>query len=308
MALAVVISPNGIPVSSAPSPYGFPVILASNGFGVPVTPVASGGRAVFDVGGNLFDSGSDVGPNYRMRALAGSFVFTGESMTPTAGYSMPASVGAFALTDPGTTQLKAPATPFLIDGIVHGSSGGVSLALPGLTTTKTNNIIMVTGIGNSAAVTGVTSPNLTFTRRGTSPLSPTWAYWALAASPLTNEIITIAGASTSYLAARAWAVNGAKISAPFDGTGANTPYGVPADPATITTTVSNTMVYAVWSCNPDCSAGTGFTRLPVASFGGDYSMHEYQTFTTAGTKTVTIGAPDNGSSNQGFLDAIVQGP
>ena len=32
---------------------------------------------MFDVGGNLFDSGSSVGPNYRMRAQAGSFMFTG---------------------------------------------------------------------------------------------------------------------------------------------------------------------------------------------------------------------------------------
>ena len=54
MALAVVISPNGIPVSSAPSPFGLPVVLATNGFGVPVTPVASGGRPVFDTGGTLF--------------------------------------------------------------------------------------------------------------------------------------------------------------------------------------------------------------------------------------------------------------
>ena len=118
MALAVVISPNGIPVSSAPSPYGFPVILATNGYGVPVTPVASGGRAVFDVGGNLFDSGSSVGPNYRMRAQAGSFMFTGEDMTVQAGYFLTAQAGAFALADPGTTKLTPPlpSTTFAFKG------------------------------------------------------------------------------------------------------------------------------------------------------------------------------------------------
>ena len=121
MALAVVISPNGIPVSSAPSPYGFPVILATNGFGVPVTPVASGGRAVFDVGGNLFDSGSSVGPNYRMRAQAGSFVFTGESMTIQTGYAMTAQAGAFALAGQSATLTPPVAATFTFDPANKGS-------------------------------------------------------------------------------------------------------------------------------------------------------------------------------------------
>ena len=119
MALAVVISPNGIPVSSAPSPFGLPVVLATNGFGVPVTPVASGGRPVFDVGGNLFDSGSSVGPNYRMRAQAASFVFTGESMTIQAGYAMAAGVGAFALAGQ-SASLVPPVATYVGPGDVAG--------------------------------------------------------------------------------------------------------------------------------------------------------------------------------------------
>ena len=47
----------------------------------------------------------DTTPPNTLRALPGSFVFTGEDMTPIAGYAMAAGAGAFALTDPGTTQL-----------------------------------------------------------------------------------------------------------------------------------------------------------------------------------------------------------
>jgi len=196
MALAVVISTNGIPVSAAPSPYGLPVIVATNGYGMPVTPVASGGRPVFDTGGTLFGpatipvntgvpvitgttivgntlstssgtwSGSAATYTYQwkrggvaisgatsssyllvsadattmitvtvtatntagnasatsaavgpvtnvpivMQADVGSFVFTGEDMTPITGYLMQAGVGAFTLTDPGTTNLVPPVT------------------------------------------------------------------------------------------------------------------------------------------------------------------------------------------------------
>ena len=69
-------------------------------------------------------------------------------------------------------------------------------------------------------------------------------------------------------------------------------------------------MYAVWTMNTegDPAAGSGFTRVPAASFGGDYCLVEYQLFTTNGTKTVTIGTPGVGDGKQGLLDAIVQGP
>jgi hypothetical protein len=102
MATAVISTPRGIPVSQ--SPNGLPVTVSTNGFGLGVTPVASGGLPVTETGpGGLFDSGSDVAPNYRMRALVGSFVFTGEQMTVQAGYTMTAQAGAFTLAGQNAT-------------------------------------------------------------------------------------------------------------------------------------------------------------------------------------------------------------
>ena len=118
MALAVISTPRGIPVSQ--SPNGLPVTVSTNGFGLGVTPVASGGLPVTETGpGGLFDSGSDVAPNYRMVARAGSFVFTGEQMTVQAGFAMTAQVGAFALAGQ-SANLVPPAAAYTGPGEITG--------------------------------------------------------------------------------------------------------------------------------------------------------------------------------------------
>jgi hypothetical protein len=50
----------------------------------------------------------DTTPPNTIRALAGIFNLTGEDMTIVRGYAVSAGVGAFALTDPGTTKLTPP--------------------------------------------------------------------------------------------------------------------------------------------------------------------------------------------------------
>ena len=74
----------------------------------PITVQASGGvptplTQTFNIIVSLF-----VPNNYSLTAGMGSFLFTGEDMTPIAGYAMAAQAGAFALVDPGTTQLTPP--------------------------------------------------------------------------------------------------------------------------------------------------------------------------------------------------------
>ena len=91
MALSVVVvASGGLPVTEAVNGVGLPITVATNGYGIPVTVVASGGLAVVGT-----STGGSAGPNYRMPALLGSFVFTGESMTPITGYSMTAQFGDF---------------------------------------------------------------------------------------------------------------------------------------------------------------------------------------------------------------------
>ena len=262
-----------------------------------------------NVTGSASATSAPVGPItdiVGIHAGVGTFAMAGEDMTPAVGHTMAADVGAFVLIDPGTTQMSPPPLALSLDGTpVNGESGGVSLVLPPLTTLKANSIILVTGITNSGLVTGVTSPHLTFTQRVSNVV---FAYWALATSPLVNEVITISAPSSSHLGVRAWAVTNARIASPFDSAGVLTAYGTGADPADIVTIAANAMVYGVWTCgNSDPAAGSGFTRVPVASVG-DYTLIEYQIYNTNGTKTVTIGVPDTGSSVRGWLDAIVAGP
>jgi hypothetical protein len=110
---------------------------------------------------------------------------------------------------------------------VHATNGGASgssLSLPGLSTNGTNRVIVVAFLANSAPGLSVASASgLSFTRRaqesetvsGTSIYLETW--YAVAASQLTNEIITInTNGTATYITADAFAVSGANTSAPFD--------------------------------------------------------------------------------------------
>jgi hypothetical protein len=251
-------------------------------------------------------------PPILLECGVGSFTITGEDMTTQTGYTMPAGTGAFELVDPGTTQMTPPALTLSLDGIVMGNSGGTSLVLPPLVTTKPNNIIVVTVRANSAPVTGVSgSTRGAFAQRGSG--GSVFSFWIQAPLALAGETITITAPGSSYLSGRAFAVNGSKYSAPFDVNASCptlTPYGAPADPANITVTSPNTLVYACWNMGgeSDPAAGAGYTRIPTAS-NSDYTLHEYRIFTgSSGAKSVTIGSPGTSGSNQGFLDAIVAGP
>jgi hypothetical protein len=97
----------GIPVTVVPS-GGLAVTEALNGYGMPVSVVTAYGLAVTAVAsGGLpvtgLDTGSSVGPAYRMIARPGSFVLSGESMEIMAGYVVQAGVGAFALAGQSAT-------------------------------------------------------------------------------------------------------------------------------------------------------------------------------------------------------------
>jgi len=102
----------GLPVTVVTA-GGIAVTEALNGLGLPVSVIPAGGLAVTSVlNGGLpvtgLDTGSDVPPNYRMRALPGSFILTGESMDAITEFNMGAGTGAFLIGDPGTTSLNPP--------------------------------------------------------------------------------------------------------------------------------------------------------------------------------------------------------
>lgn len=113
----------GIPVVVRPS-GGLPVTVSSSGRGILMSPASSGmpvtivgqyGMAIVGLGG------SDVPPNYAMLALPGSFVLTGEPMTPVASLTFPVGVGTFAFAWQNAT-LTPPATAYTGPGNVQASA------------------------------------------------------------------------------------------------------------------------------------------------------------------------------------------
>jgi hypothetical protein len=93
-----------------------------------------------------------------------------------------------------------------IDGAVNGSASATSKILPGLTTTHSNDVIIVMFECNvNCGSVTVTSTHLTFTARAFSGNggNALWEYCAIASSPLTAEAITVAGSgSTTYVEGR----------------------------------------------------------------------------------------------------------
>ena len=144
MALAVVISPNGIPVSATPSPYGLPVIVATNGYGIAVTPVASGGRPVFDTGGTLF--GPPVAPvNTGLPVISGSTVVGQTLLTSVGTWSGTAATYTFQWKRGGVAIPGATGSSYLL---VSADLG----AMISVTVTATNTA------GNASATAVAVGP------------------------------------------------------------------------------------------------------------------------------------------------------
>jgi hypothetical protein len=76
----------------------------------------------------FYSSDEVLGPPNTIRALAGIFRFTGEDMTPIAGYTLTSQAGAFVLTDPGTTKLTPPVPAYVGPGDVQTFSIWASVA------------------------------------------------------------------------------------------------------------------------------------------------------------------------------------
>jgi hypothetical protein len=115
-----------------------------------------------------------------------------------------------------------------VDGTAVGINvtTGSSVALPGLTTTASNTIVIVGGYANGQSGLGYSASGSTlgaFTFRGTShgAAGEITTFWKLAASPLAGEVITVNfGGATSFATFVAFAAkNSPNTGAPFDTSG-----------------------------------------------------------------------------------------
>lgn len=224
------------------------------------------------------------------------------------------------------TSLPAPAQVMTgVSNFVVGTSGGGGgggLSLDGsnannvvggtsqtitLTTTKTNDIIVVCAVAGSSTVSGVSDTSgLTWTHRGTNTTSgqrlETW--WALATGTLSGDTITITyGASNTYEVI-VFAVNGAHTAGPWD-----TNAGLPATSGfagapSISTSNANDFIFGYITGASGLSPGAGWTTLKLFSF----SFTEYQIVSSTQSGLSANYSGGSGTVQSGIGDAIIAGP
>lgn len=190
-----------------------------------------------------------------------------------------------------------------LDGSTSNTvTGPASLTLT-LSTTSTNDVIVVDIAPNGAPIVSVTSSHLTFTRHaivGSNPFTLE-RWYAIAASTLSSEVITVTMTSAGpLLTAFAYGISGANTSSPWDSGG---PQTSGSDPLSITTANANTMVLATFRMGSTASPTAGSTFTSIAPIAG-FAISEYKIVSSIGTYscTLTTGA---GNANGVIVDAVV---
>lgn len=201
----------------------------------------------------------------------------------------------------------AGGTPLSLDGPGAEASGSTATTSVSLSTSLSNNVIVVCLIANGTNASGVSSPTLgPFTRRSAIfSGNNVEVWWAVASSPLVNESITVALAGAGFNTVTAFAVNGAKTSAPWD-TNVALPVTGSSDPLSVSTTATNTFIFGTYRLstgNP--TAASPFTAIKLNS---DFMLTEYNIYSSPQTSLAVPIGVGVGTSNGGIADAIVQGP
>lgn len=177
-----------------------------------------------------------------------------------------------------------------------------------LSTTNSNDLIVVDVASNGSPVVSLTSAHLTFSplhaRAGTDP-QDIERWFAVAASPLSSEVITVTvTGSGSFNSTTAYGISGANTASPWDSGGPQTSAASPSDPISITTTNANTMAIATYRMANTGSPtnGTGFTQ--IAALAGSFAISEFKILSSIQTLSCTLnaGAADAGA---GIVDAVV---
>lgn len=195
---------------------------------------------------------------------------------------------------------------FTLDASVIFSTSGTNIALPGITTTMPNDVLLLLFASNISGgdISSISdTAGLTWTKRSepSNPGFPFGIWWAPSTGTLSSNVITVhCSASASAFFGTVLAVNGSDLTSPFD-----TNVGLPASgnsgTATFSTTAAVTFAYGFYRAGGDIPSTGGWTVNPTAS-GAVTSA--YQVFATAQTGQ-TI--PDAGGSNNWMADALIAG-
>lgn len=192
------------------------------------------------------------------------------------------------------------------DGFTNRPFEVTTSATVSLTTTKSNDVLVLDVVQNGPAVTAVTdSAGLGWHLRAQAGAGSATIeeYYAIASNAVANDTITVnfAGAA-SYVDFNAFGVNGANTASPFDPNASVAATGK-SGPASITTTDTNDVILASYrfSGNASPAAGTGFTSVNAS---GGYFLSEYDIVSAAQNGLVVTAS--TADQNGGIIDAIVQ--
>jgi hypothetical protein len=193
-----------------------------------------------------------------------------------------------------STKVTAVATNHLAfdAATTVGSTGGTSTSVT-LTTTQTNDLVVVCIQANSGVITSVSdTASLIWTQIGVRT-GTTAVYYAKAPSILSSDVITVNYNSTvGFDAVQAAAFSGSNTSTPLDSNGAlpgtTTTSGTPL---TLTTSNAKDLLFACYALNGGETAGAGWTLVPNSGSTG-FDAFEYQIVNSTQSAT-----PANLSSN-----------
>ena len=200
-----------------------------------------------------------------------------------------------------------------IDGSVHAVNtfgGSATIALPGLTTTQANDIILLAVLNFSSGITSVTGATLgSFTRIGASTANtpPMVEYWAcFAASALTGEVVTVVQTNNFDCRYDLFGVSGSNqtsITGAFEAFIGNENGAFNNTlPQNYTTTHADAMIISTaqtgFGVNP--TAGSGFTAISSA----DAMLTQYKVLAATATESVTSSDPALAQAMAAF--AVIQ--
>lgn len=202
-----------------------------------------------------------------------------------------------------------PAAPTL-DGSATGNAAASTTVTASITTTKTNDIVIACVFVNGSPATVTPSGGGLSWNTRINGVNKVWEFWALAASTLTAQTITITfnSAMTAGLIVSGW--NGCNTSNPFD-PGASPPAtGQTAASVTVGTIYSgnyipNAMAIAFFGMNTTGETWTvGTSWTSVASLNTSVSaLLEYQSYST-GTLDIASATWTAGAQASMLLDLL----
>lgn len=190
---------------------------------------------------------------------------------------------------------------------VHATGSGASQALPGLTTTKTNCIIVVVSEINSQFITSISdAAGLTWQSRaitGTGTDLEMW--WAKSAATLSSNVITVNMTGGGFNAIDAFAVSGAGFAvSPWDANGSLPVKSNANSTVTISTVASRAMVIGAYRFQNQSapSQGAGFTLIS----GADFLLTQYQIVSLPQTNLNVVTGSGGFIINGAIGDALIE--